>query len=61
MKLNKIIEKIRSRSLDDYLEEDPIAEALYDRFLTVNGVRSEPDRNELLENILKTVIIKLMT
>ena len=61
MKLKSIIEKIRSRALDDYLEEDPIAEALYDRFLTVNGVRSEPDWNELLENILKTARILVAT
>lgn len=54
IKLENIVNRIKAMSLDDILETDFIAESIYDRFITLYGIRNETDRNELLCDVLRT-------
>lgn len=47
------IEKIKRLTLDDIIDNDPIAEGIYDRFVTINGVGNSFHRNEQIEETLK--------
>jgi len=51
---------IRAMTLDDIIENDPIAEAIYERFLTINGVKQWYFRNDGIENILKLARIHII-
>ena len=46
------IDKIKRLTLDDIIDNDPIAEGIYERFITINGMRKWYYRNEGIEAIL---------
>lgn len=43
---------IKAWTLDDMIDNDPIAEGIYERFITINGMRKWYYRNEGIEAIL---------
>ena len=47
------IDKIKRLTLDDIIDNDPIAEGIYDRFITINGVSNNFGRNDEIEDTLK--------
>lgn len=47
------IGQIKAMTLDDIIDNDPIAEGIYDRFVTINGMRQSYYRNDTIEAILK--------
>lgn len=44
---------IKAWTLDDMIDNDPIAEGIYERFITINGMRQWYFRNDGIEEILK--------
>lgn len=54
------IDKIKRLTLDDIIDNDPIAEGIYERFITINGMRKWYYRNEGIEAILKLARILIV-
>ena len=54
------IGQIKAMSLDDIIDNDPIAEGIYDRFITINGMRQAYYRNDTIEAILKIARILIV-
>ena len=44
---------IKAWTLDDMIDNDPITEGIYERFITINGMRQWYFRNDGIEEILK--------
>lgn len=51
---------IKAWTLDDMIDNDPIAEGIYERFITINGMRQWYFRNDGIEEILKMARIILV-
>ena len=51
--LTAIKNKIAEKSLDDIIDNDPIAEGIYERFVAINGVSRGQKYNSLIEDTLK--------
>lgn len=54
------IAQIKAMSLDDIIDNDPIAEGIYDRFVTINGMKQWYFRNDGIEAILKLARIVIV-
>lgn len=54
------IGQIKAMSLDDIIDNDPIAEAIYDRWVTINGLKQWYSRNESIEGLLKLARILII-
>ena len=54
------IDLIKQLTLDDIIDNDPIAEGIYDRFITINGVGNNFNRNANIEDTLKMGLLLIV-